>query len=133
MENESAREGGYALVLSELKAKRAKIMAEVSKIDTAIAQIEDLEGKSVFNNRQPIQQPLPNVGKLSGMTVGQAILTVISNQGKAIHTQEILAKVIEGGIQFTTNNPIETVTATLYKLKKDEKIKSVGRALWEKA
>ena len=118
----------YAIVLADLKAKKAQI-------EQAIQAIEALRGGTVSaGGNIPQQQPSEsNAGNeyFLGMSIPEAAKKLLKSRRKQMNNSEILAALQAGGLHMTSTYPLNTVGAVITRRSKEiGDIVKVGRGGW---
>jgi HB1, ASXL, restriction endonuclease HTH domain len=101
----------YAVVLADLRARRAQI-------DQAIQAIESIRGIAASSTAAPVSEPAPTqpeneAGAYLGMTIADATRKLLAARKRAMGTSDILAAITAGGLALTSADPINTVSAVL--------------------
>jgi DNA-directed RNA polymerase delta subunit len=127
----------YALVLSDLRAKR-------EQIDQAIAALEMIQGGLAMavvgtTSTTPSAQPaglsagspdVPN-GALLGMSIADAAKKILIAQRRQMQTPEIVAALEKGGVVLTSNDKNNTVGSLLLRrFYNTGDIVRVNRGVW---
>lgn len=128
MSTESKDFDHYAIVLADLKAKRAQI-------DQAISAIELIRGGAM--------SPAPSVPTSGGqedtgdsvdflgMSIPEAAKKLLKSRRKQMTNSEILAALRDGGLVMTSADPLNTVGAVITRRSKEVgDIVKVGRGIW---
>lgn len=124
----------YAIVLSDLKAKRAEI-------DKTIIHLENLSKMGILNpndakqdiDKKEFMFHSPTISNLANMGVYDATIVVLEKIGSPMKTAEIHEVLVENGKSFASSDPNQAVGVTLYKAvkqKNDPKIKLIGQGIW---
>jgi hypothetical protein len=120
----------YAVVLADLRAKRAQI-------DQAIQAIESLRGiggtvgvgaAPTGEDQVPIQA---EAGVYLGMSIAEAARKLLASRKRAMGTSDILTGLTAGGLALSSADPINTVSAVLgRRFDKVGDIVRVERGIW---
>jgi HB1, ASXL, restriction endonuclease HTH domain len=101
----------YAVVLADLRAKRAQI-------DQAIQAIESLRGLGPSGpSATPSEEPRTRSGNEAaaylGMSIADATRKLLESRKRAMSTSDIVAAITAGGLAMASADPINTVSAVL--------------------
>ena len=98
----------YEAVLADLRAKR-------DKLDAAIAGIETMLGVRGLAGAEPGQPAGAELGPgaFLGMTIVDATIKYLRATRKNQRTEDILIALKQGGLAFSSGNPINTVGSVL--------------------
>jgi hypothetical protein len=100
----------YAVVLADLRARRAQI-------DQAIQAIESIRGAGLGSGTPSASdaqlQSQNEAGAYLGMSIAEATRKVLASRKRAMGTSDILAALTSGGLALTSADPINTVSAVL--------------------
>lgn len=117
----SKSEAAYALVLADLKAKRAKIEA-------AIQAIEELSGERADESASATAA---SSGPYTGMSIHDAAKAALREKGSPMGNAEIASAIQEGGLNLKSADVVNTVGAVLSRRAKDvADLDKVGRGVW---
>lgn len=125
----------YSTVLSDLKSKR-------TQLDKAIVNIENLINIGLIpssdvatTNRVP--NSIANIPSkkidVANLGVYEGAIYLLEEKGNTMRTEDIVEKIISSGKQFTSTNPKQSISTTLYKSiedKKDCRLTRVGESEW---
>jgi len=112
----------YTLVLRDLRQRKARLEAEVTKLETAISAIESLvgpltavSGTEIESGIKPIEegQSTPLIGPYTGKTIIAASTDFLRTAGKPQHISNILDALKRGGLHTNSKNLYRTVYNTL--------------------
>lgn len=99
----------YNVVLADLKSQR-------EKLDAAIAGIETMLGMRTMTTQVAQDNTMNSdigAGAFLGMTVVDATVKFLKAKRQNQRTEDIVAALRNGGIAFSSDNPINTVGSTL--------------------
>jgi len=122
----------YNAVLEDLKAQRAKL-------DAGIAGIEAMLGLRGVDAAQTTNAGAASNGKTDalapgaflGMTIVDATEKLLKQTRKTLRNEEILAALKQGGLVFTSVNPVNTVGSILHRnWTQGGEIVRVSRGVW---
>jgi len=111
-----------AEVLAALREERQNLLAEVSRIDRAIAALEDAAGTgppATVATKYPKDALGRTPGPYSMFTVCEAAATYLASAGEPKTTREIAAALRAGGIRTTSEHFTDTVGKMLRKSASD--------------
>jgi hypothetical protein len=98
----------YAVVLADLRAKRAQI-------DQAIQAIESLRGtgSSAIPSGESQPRSENEAGAYLGMSIADATRKLLESRKRAMGTSDIVAAITAGGLALNSADPTNTVSAVL--------------------
>lgn len=127
----SEHEIDYAAVLTDLKAKRDKLDAAITGIETmlgirglvAVSQSSENAAEVVPTNIGP--------GAFLGLSIADATKKLLAARRKQMRTEEILNELRAGGMVFSDPTPSNTLGSILNReYSNDAGIVRVGRGVW---
>lgn len=101
----------YGAVLADLKAKRDKLDAAIAGIETML-DIRELSGETTAGKSGNAKNEL-GPGAFLGLTVVDATTKLLKALRQQQRTEDIVSALKQGGIAFTSENPINTVGSIL--------------------
>ena len=117
----------YAIVLSDLKAKR-------DQLDQAILAIESVRGLSGTHhngNATSTSESSGTEGDYLGMSIPEAAKKLLKSRRKQMNNTEILAALQAGGMAMTSKDPLNIIGAVITRRSKETgDIVKVGRGTW---
>lgn len=102
----------YNAVLADLKAQRAKIDAGIAGIE-AMLGLRSTEGDQGNSGGNPSGDMGP--GAFLGMSIVDATKKLLRHSRKTLRNEEILAGLRQGGLVFSSANPVNTIGSVLHR------------------
>lgn len=124
---DEAHSDPYVVVLTDLKAQRAKI-------DAAISAIESLRGGTgspMPSKAENVSTPHSGAGAFLGMTIPDAAKKLLAQERRAMANPEIWDKLKAGGLHLNSADPVNTIGSVISRrFDKVGDIVRVGRGTW---
>ncbi len=119
----------YEAVLADLRAKREKLDAAITGIETMLG-IRGLGANEAQNGNKPATEQL-GPGAFLGMTIVDATMKYLRITRQNQKTEDILRALRDGGVALQSSNPINTVGSVLARNAETKgDIVRVERGLW---
>jgi len=105
----------------ELAETLYKVERNKAKAISQQAQSEDAE-KGLIKGSEESKDLLFSTFKFSSLSIPQATYIILKEEGKALHAKEIYQRLIEGGVKIRSKTPITSVSISLNRDKRFQRI-----------
>lgn len=105
----------------ELAETLHKVERNKAKATSQQTLTEDAE-KGLIKGSEESKDLLFSTFKFSGLSIPQATYIILKEEGKALHAKEIFQRLIEGGVKIRSKTPITSVSISLNRDKRFQRI-----------